>query len=92
MKIYSPLGNPRVHKILVAAHIAGVSIEWVAQDMTKIKEKEFLAKNPNGKVPVLEVKEGTYVWESNAILRYIGRLGKGKGLYGNNELDEAHVD
>jgi len=86
------LNNPRLNKILVAAQIAGTPIELVVTDFSKLKEKEFLAKNPNGKVPTLEIKEGTYLWESNAILRYIARLGKSKGLYGNNEIDEAHVD
>src|SRR5438067_11229971 len=32
---------------------------------------EFLAKNPNGQVPLLEVAPGRYLAESNAILWYI---------------------
>jgi glutathione S-transferase len=32
---------------------------------------EFLAKNPNGQVPLLEVSSGRYLAESNAILWYI---------------------
>jgi glutathione S-transferase len=32
---------------------------------------EFLAKNPNGQVPLLEVSPGRYLAESNAILWYI---------------------
>ena len=32
---------------------------------------EFLAKNPNGQVPLLEVAPGRYLSESNAILWYI---------------------
>src|SRR6202051_1986495 len=32
---------------------------------------EFLAKNPNGQVPALEVAPGRYLAESNAILWYI---------------------
>jgi len=86
------LNNPRLNKILVAAQIVGTPLELVVTDFSKLKEKEFLAKNPNGKVPTLEIKEGTYLWESNAILRYFARLGRSKGLYGSNELDEAHVD
>jgi glutathione S-transferase len=32
---------------------------------------EFLAKNPNGQVPLLEVAPGAFIAESNAILWYI---------------------
>jgi glutathione S-transferase len=32
---------------------------------------EFLAKNPNGKIPVLELEDGTCLWESNAILNFL---------------------
>lgn len=31
----------------------------------------FLAMNPNGKIPVLQDTDGTIVWESHAILRYL---------------------
>ena len=31
----------------------------------------FLAKNPNGKIPVLELEDGSCLWESNAILNYL---------------------
>jgi glutathione S-transferase len=32
---------------------------------------EFLAKNPNGRVPVLEEESGFTLWESNTIVRYL---------------------
>jgi glutathione S-transferase len=32
---------------------------------------EFLAKNPNGRIPLLELEDGTYLPESNAILFYL---------------------
>ena len=41
---------------------------------------EFLAKNPNGLVPVLE--DGAFVlWESNAIIRYVAEVHGGPPLY-----------
>jgi len=91
MKLYSNLGGHRTNKILVAAHVAETPIELVVVDHTKIKDPEFLKKNPNGKIPVLETKEGA-LFESNAILRHIGRLGRSKGLYGANEHQESLVD
>ena len=32
---------------------------------------EFLAMNPNGKIPVLKLLDGTYLSESNAIMNYL---------------------
>jgi len=57
-----------------------------------LKTPEFLKKNPNGKVPVLETPNGKFIWESNAILRYIARLDKSRGLYGRDPVEEAQVD
>jgi len=35
------------------------------------RRPEFLAKNPNGKVPLLELEDGRVLAESNAILLYL---------------------
>ena len=56
-----------------------------------MKEKEFLAKNPTGKLPVLETIDG-YIYESNAIIRYIYRLNPDCGLYGENYLEATLID
>jgi len=58
MKLWSFFGSPRTNKIIAAAQFAEVSVSLVPlthDDFPKIKEKEFLVKNPNGKVPVLEI-------------------------------------
>jgi glutathione S-transferase len=50
---------------------------------------EFLAKNPNGRIPTLELDDGTFLAESNAILWYLAentayvpqdRLGRAQAL------------
>merc|ERR1719265_105238 len=55
------------------------------------KSKEFLEKNPLGKVPVLETDKG-YIFESGAILRYVARLAPAAGLYGNSFYEQGLVD
>ena len=32
---------------------------------------EFLAMNPNGRIPTIVDDDGTVVWESNAVVRYL---------------------
>lgn len=36
------------------------------------RKPDYLAKNPNGKVPLLELEDGRFLAESNAILLYLG--------------------
>jgi len=51
----------------------GVPVEKVVLDIRKgeTKKPEFLALNPNGKVPCL-VHDGTPIWESAALTIYLG--------------------
>ena len=49
---------------------------------------EFLAKNPNGKLPLLEIDSGVYLAESNAIIFY---LAEGTPLLPNARLERAQV-
>ena len=49
---------------------------------------EFLAKNPNGQVPLLEVAPGRYLAESNAILWYIAG---GSVLAPEDRIDRAEA-
>lgn len=61
----------------------GVAHERVTMDFTsgKLKTPEFLALNPNGKVPTLVV-DGTPMFESVAIVQWLGdRYGVAKGLW-----------
>jgi len=46
-------------------------IEVNSRDGTT-RKAEFLAKNPNGRVPLLELDDGRFLSESNAILLYLG--------------------
>jgi glutathione S-transferase len=49
---------------------------------------EFLAKNPEGRIPVLELSDGRFLAESNAILVY---LAEGTPYYPADKLDRAEV-
>ena len=71
MKLYGCTG--RSDRIKAAAGWAGVPLEVVAPFVMGVDNKtpEFLAKNPFGKVPVLETPDGTCIFESNAIARFL---------------------
>ncbi|HEV7415909.1 MAG TPA: glutathione S-transferase family protein [Tianweitania sediminis] len=50
------------------------------------RQASFLQKNPNGKVPLLELQDGRLLAESNAILLY---LGEGTGFVPRDAYDRA---
>lgn len=52
---------------------------------------EFLAMNPHGRVPVID-DDGTVVWESHAILRYLAARFGGEALWPADPRARAPVD
>jgi len=54
---------------------------------------DYLARNPNALVPVIEEEDGFVLWESNAILRYLARRhGAGTGIYPEDPRAAADCD
>lgn len=74
MKLYyAETLNPQ--KACVVAKYLNSPVEFVHVDLGKGENRtpEFLALNPNGKVPVLDTGGGS-LWESNAIMCYLARI------------------
>ena len=57
---------------LLLAHL-GRPYERIEVDILKgeTRTPEFLARNPNGRIPVLQLEDGTHLAESNAILFHL---------------------
>ena len=57
---------------LVLGHL-GIPYEYVEVDILAgaSRTDEFLRRNPNGRIPVLELEDGRCLAESNAILVYL---------------------
>lgn len=73
LKVYGDYRSGNCYKIKLMLHLLDLPYEWIAIDILKgeTQSEAFLAKNPNGKIPVLELEDGTCLWESNAILNYL---------------------
>lgn len=92
MKLYTYPGNFRAFKALIAAQYNGVDIEVPEFKMMEDNTTpEFLAKNPLGKVPLLETDQGC-IFESNAIARYIARIRTDTELYGATFFESGQID
>jgi glutathione S-transferase len=72
-KVYGDYRSGNCYKVKLMLHLLGAAYEWKPIDILKgeTHSEAFLEKNPNGKIPVLELEDGTYLWESNAILNFL---------------------
>jgi glutathione S-transferase len=82
------LGNS--YKVRLALDQLQIPYRLVEVDILRGESRtpEFLAKNPNGQVPLLEVASGRYIAESNAILCYVAA---GSALAAEDRLTRAEV-
>jgi glutathione S-transferase len=73
LRLFDFLPSGNCYKIRLLLTQLGIPFERINLDITKSETRnpDFLSKNPNGKVPILEVKPGQYLAESNAILIYL---------------------
>ena len=71
--LYSMQRSGNSYKVRLALAQLGFPYRLVEIDILKGESRtpEFLAKNPNGQVPLLEVASGRYLAESNAILWHL---------------------
>lgn len=72
-KVYGDYNSGNCYKIKLMLNLLGIKYHWVAVDILngETQTAAFLEKNPNGKIPVLELEDGTCLWESNAILNFL---------------------
>lgn len=91
MKLIDVFGHYLGNKIQVVANYTNIHLEFHNIKLTALKEKEFLNKNPLGKIPVLETPEG-FIYESHAIMRYLYRLNPECGLYGSSAFETSLID
>ncbi|MGH8416252.1 MAG: glutathione S-transferase family protein [Pseudomonas sp.] len=72
-KVYGDYNSGNCYKIKLMLNLLGAQYQWIPVDILngETETEAFLAKNPNGKIPVLELEDGTCLWESNAILNFL---------------------
>ncbi len=84
--------NPRRVRVFLAEKGIQVPYEQINLATAENRTPEFLAKNPLGGVPVLELDDGTYISESVAICRYFEELHPDPPLLGIDTLDRTKVE
>jgi len=94
MKLYSLKNgvNPRRVRIFLAEKRVAIPIEEFDMESAGHKAPAFLAKNPLGTLPVLELDDGTLIAESVAICRYFEESIPEPPLFGRSILERAQVE
>lgn len=89
-RLYDFLPSGNGYKIRLLLTQLGLPFDYVELDITEgaTRTDEYLAKNANGRIPLLELEPDTYLAESNAILIY---LAEGTNFLPTAKLDRARV-
>lgn len=90
LKLYDYLPSGNGYKVRLLLHQLGLAFQRVELDILRgeTRTPEFLRLNPNGRIPVLQLDDGTCLAESNAIQWY---LAEGTPLVPEGRLERARV-
>lgn len=90
MKLYDYPPSRNGYKVRLLLSHLGRHYEYVPLDVLQgqTRREWFLAKNPNGKIPVLELQDGSILAESNAILFF---LAQGTPYWPVGSLEQAEA-
>ena len=90
LTLYDHLSSGNGYKVRLLLKQLGVPFERVEMDLGagETRTPEYLAKNPNGKIPALELESGEVLSESDAILFY---LAEGTPFLPEGRIEKARV-
>jgi glutathione S-transferase len=89
-RVFGTSTSGNCHKVRLTLDALGLTYRWHEVDILEgeTRTAQFLAMNPNGKVPVLQIDDHSFLPESNAILCY---LADGTSLWPGDRLARAQV-
>jgi glutathione S-transferase len=95
MKIYDRAGAPNTARVRIVLAAKGLEdkVEFVSIDLIGAQQKSdvYLAKNPIGKIPLLELADGAVISESTAITEYLDNLDGKPVLTGQTPREKGMI-
>ncbi|MFM5953505.1 MAG: glutathione S-transferase family protein [Novosphingobium sp.] len=88
----NPAPNPRRVRIFAAEKGIALPSREVSIPAREHKAPEFLALNPRGQTPALQLDDGTVIAESVAICRYLEGLQPEPPLFGTSPKEQALIE
>ena len=90
LKLYDFLESGNGYKVRLLLHQLDIPYQRIELDITRgqTRTPEFLARNRNGRIPLLELEDGSALAESNAIQFY---LAEGTPLLPTGRLERAQA-
>lgn len=94
MKLYTTPGAPSPARVHFFAAEKGLELKAVPVNLMKGEHKtpEFRAISPNGRVPALQLEDGSVLCETMAICRYLEAEHPQPNLFGVSALDQARIE
>ncbi|MEC8373726.1 MAG: glutathione S-transferase family protein [Pseudomonadota bacterium] len=93
MKIYETKTAPNPRRVRMFLAEKGIDVDYVQVDIQKGENltAEMRAKNPLGKIPILELEDGTCIAETDAICTYFEALHPEPSLMGTTPIERATI-
>ncbi len=93
MKIYETKTAPNPRRVRMFLAEKGIDVDYVQVDIQKGENlsAEMRAKNPLGKIPILELDDGTCIAETDAICTYFEALHPEPPLMGTSAIEKATI-
>ncbi|MEC3909637.1 glutathione S-transferase N-terminal domain-containing protein [Sphingobium sp. CR2-8] len=95
MRIYDREGAPHPARVRIVLAEKGLTdkVEFISVDLISAEQKQpsFLAKNPIGKIPLLELDDGTIISECTAITEYLDTLDGNPTLTGRTPREKGLI-
>ena len=94
MKLYDLPASPNARRVRIFLAEKGLVIPMVPVNMMtgENQTEDYLKKNSLGRMPLLELDDGSYISESVAICRYIEEMHPSPALMGSDPLEKATIE
>ena len=93
MKLYAQrLDHFYFYNPSITAYAANVAVERIVVSEELAATEAFKAKKAHGKFPMLELADGTCIFESNAIAQFLARNANATELFGKSAFEEAQIE
>ena len=93
MKFFNSIGpNPQVVRVFMAERgVSAIPTDTVDLRAGENRQPAYLAKNPSGQTPALELDDGTVLAEISAICEYLDEVTPGPSLIGATAQERAET-